>query len=234
MPYRRLPNTDQARLRALRTILTKGSKSTPEKLPFSQKRYLEIQAFLPQFEQAVSQYKTNFDKQASLGKQLSESYKTCKLFVSHYIQVLNFIIIRNELKPEVRLVYGVKASDRSVPEITTKQQLVTLGDMLIKGEEQRCAMGGTRLYNPSIAVVKVKYEQYIEVLNNHKNLQTTTQKYHDRLIEFRAVADEHILNIWNEIEESYCNLPANEKRDSCSEYGLVYLLRTSEKQLVSQ
>ena len=61
MPYRRLPNTDQARLRALRTILTKGSKSTPEKLPFSQKRYLEIQAFLPQFEQAVSQYKTNFE-----------------------------------------------------------------------------------------------------------------------------------------------------------------------------
>lgn len=229
MPYRRLPNTDQARLRALRTILERGNKSVPFNLPFAQKKFLELQSFLPLFEQAVTQYKQSFDRQASCGRVLSESFKVCRLYVSHFIQVLNFCIIRNEIKADVRLLFGLDIKDKAVPEITSEQFLITFGHKIIKGEEQRGAMGGTRIYNPSIAVVKVKYEKFVESYNNHKNLQITTQKYHDKMVEVRSQADQMILSVWNEIEESYLDCDPVEKRTKCSELGIVYLLRTSEK-----
>ncbi len=229
MPYRRLPNTDQARLRALRTLSEKGSKSIPFSLPFAAKKFLEIQAFLPLFDQAVAQYKQSYDRQANCGKILNESFKSCKLYVSHFIQVLNFCIVRNEIKPDVRLLFGLNIEDKSVPDITTEQQLISLGDRVIKGEEKRGAMGGTRIYNPSIAVVKVKYEKFVESYNNHKNLQVTTQKYHDKMVEIRSQADSIILGAWNEIEENYCNLDPEEKRTKCSDLGIVYLLRSTER-----
>lgn len=39
MPYRRLPNTDAARLKALRNALTKGEEIPPFKLAFPQSLY---------------------------------------------------------------------------------------------------------------------------------------------------------------------------------------------------
>lgn len=229
MPYRRLPNTDQARLRALRTLLERGSKSVPFNLPFAQKKFLEIQAFLPLFDQAVNQYKQSYDRQASCGKILAENFKISKLYVSHFIQVLNFCIVRNEIKSDVRLLFGLNVDEKAVPEITTEQQLIILGDKVIKGEEKRGAMGGTRIYNPSIAMVKVKYEKFIESYNNHKNLLVTTQKYHDKMVEIREQADTIILNAWNEIEEYYRELEPDDKRCKCSDLGIVYLLRSTER-----
>lgn len=229
MPYRRLPNTDQARLRALRTLLDKGSKSIPYSLPFAAKKFLEIQAFLPLFDQAVTMYKQSYDRQAACGKVLAENFKSCKLYVSHFIQVLNFCIIRNEIKADVRPLFGMKVEDKAVPEITSEQQLIVLGDKVIKGEETRGSMGGTRIYNPSIAIVKVKYEKFVESYNNHKNLQITTQKFHDKMVDTRIQADAIILSAWNEIEEAYINLDVEEKRQKCSELGIVYLLRSTER-----
>ena len=69
MPYRRLPNTDQSRLRALETARMKGKNTQPNQLPFSQKVYLELQTFLPQFQQAIDQYNFSKAKQAQVGRQ---------------------------------------------------------------------------------------------------------------------------------------------------------------------
>ena len=47
MPYRRLPNTDTARIRAMKTALEKGKELPPHKLAFSSKTIVNLQKFLP-------------------------------------------------------------------------------------------------------------------------------------------------------------------------------------------
>ncbi len=229
MPYRRLPNTDQARLRALKAALEKGKINYPYDLAYPQKFYHDIQSILPQFEQAVSQYNFSKDRQAKYGKLLSDQFRDARLYVSHFIQVLNFCIIRKEFKPEVRENFGLEIEDKAVPELGTEQQLIYWGDKVIKGEEKRMMMGGTRIYNPSIAMVKVKFEKFLEYYHNHKNLQKTTQKMHEKVINMRGMVDQLILKIWNGIEESYNELSADEKRNACSDYGVVYMYRKDEK-----
>ena len=230
MPYRRLPNTDQARLRALKAALQKGVQLSPFDLAFSQKLFLELQSFLPQYEQAISQYNFSKDRQANYGKLLGDQFKATRLYVSHFIQVLNFCIIRGEIKAEVRKLYGFDIDEKSVPELGTEQQLLQVGKCVIEGEEKRGMTGGSRIYNPSIAMVKIKYEKFVEYYNNHKNLLVTTQKMHEKVTDLRAAADRIILKVWNEIEAYFDQLEGDDKRMKCASYGIVYLLRKHEKE----
>lgn len=230
MPYRRLPNTDQARLRALKAALNKGAQMNPFELAYSQKLYLELQGFLPQYEQAINQYNFSKERQAKYGKLLADQFKVSRLYVSHFIQVLNLCIVRGEIKAEVRPSYGLDIDEKAVPDLGTEQNLLQVGEKVIQGEEKRTMMGGTRIYNPSIAMVKVKYEKFREYFNNHKNLLVTTQKMHDRVIELRTRTDEMIVQIWNEIEAKFEALSGDEKREKAAAYGIVYLLRKHEKE----
>ncbi len=232
MPYRRLPNTDQARLRALKAALKKGMLLSPFDLAYSQKLFLELQSFLPQYEQAISQYNFSKERQAKYGKLLGDQFKITRLYVSHFIQVLNFCIIRGEIKSDARKLYGLSEDEKSVPELGTEQQLLCVGKQVIEGEERRGMMGGSRIYNPSIAMVKIKYEKFMEYFNNHKNLLVTTQKMHEKVTELRAVADRIVLGIWNEVEANFDQFDPDDKREKASNYGVVYLLRKHEKEQI--
>ncbi|TCO11060.1 hypothetical protein EV194_101694 [Natronoflexus pectinivorans] len=230
MPYRRLPNTDQARLRALKSAVKKGNSLNPIDLAFSQKLLLELKAFLPHFEQVLNQYQYNRERQANTGKQLGEHYKSARLYVSHFFQVVNLCIARGEIKPEARTYYGLAVDEKSVPEIGTEQQLLQWGKSLIKGEEDRMAAGATRIYNPSLAMVRVKFEKFLEYYNIHKDLLATSHKLLDKVNDYREQADKLITTVWNEVEAKNENLSPDERREICSHYGVVYVYRPSEKE----
>lgn len=229
MPYRRLPNTDQARIRAMKAALIKGSLTSPSSMAFSQKFFLELKAFFPHFEQTINQYNSNRDRQSKVGQQLGDHYRSARLYVSHFFQVVNLCILRGELKADVRAFYGINEDEKAIPEIGTEHQLIFWGEKLLKGEENRMAKGATRIYNPSLAMVRVKYEKFIELYNTHKDLLNTSQKLLEKVNDFRTQADRIILDIWNEVEKNFEALPADMKRTKGSEYGLVYVYRPSEK-----
>lgn len=92
----------------------------------------------------------------------------------------------------------------------------------------RMRKGQTPITNPTIAVVKVRYEQFLDAYNHQKILQQNTQRTLKELNTLRAKADEIILNIWNEVEASYSDLPDDERREKAMEYGLNYVYRKNE------
>ena len=50
MPYRRLPNTDNSRLKALTSAKNKGKNLTPMDLAFKQGTFQRVRSFLPKWE----------------------------------------------------------------------------------------------------------------------------------------------------------------------------------------
>ena len=63
-----------------------------------------------------------------------------------------------------------------------------------------------------------------------KNLQQITSKSLEKLAEMRPVADEIILDLWNQIEKKFENMQPNEVRlNNCRAYGVIYYYRTNEK-----
>lgn len=227
MPYRRLPNTDQARLRALKAACEATEKHSAGELLFGPKIALDVKSFTPIFEQEINRYNDLRTLQANIGKNVSEIGKTARMYLSHYIQVLNMCIMRGEIKKEAREAVGLEECGSSLPDLSNDQALLDWGKAIVAGEERR---SGNRIYNPSIAVVKVKMSQFEEQYNKHRDILQTIQKQHSKLDEIREKANHLILDLWNEIEASLAPIDSEEKRQKCTEYGIVYFYRPHEKQ----
>ncbi len=233
MPYRRLPNTDQARLRAIKKALEMAMKKPVDELAFSQVSLSRVRAFILSFEQAVVQHKTALKNQSAKSKAHNEMLKKARLYISHFIQVLNFAIIRGELNPKVREYYGLSIDDKNVPLLNLESEVVEWGKKVIDGEQDRIRNGGgSPIYSPSVAVVKVRYEEFVEAHHHQKMLQNITHRASEKVGEMREEADELILRIWNEIEEHFINLPEERKRKEAQEYGVIYFFRPKEKKKI--
>lgn len=228
MPYRRLPNTDVARLRALKIAYLKGKELPPFKLAFSQNSFTRVQAFMPQFEHALLLHKNAFSNQVNKSREYTNALKKAKLYISHFIQVMNMAVQRSEMPANVKSYFDLEENDWRVPALNTEQEVIKWGETLIKGEAERIRRGMAPVTNPTIAIVRVRYENFLEAYRFQKTLQKTNNRTLGDLSKMRKDADELITKIWNEVETTFGNLPDELKRERSKEYGLIYVYRKNE------
>ncbi|WP_029904229.1 hypothetical protein [Prevotella sp. 10(H)] len=228
MPYRRLPNTDNARIKALRTAIEKHNSLFGRDVISLDVRKLEH--MLRTFENAQQRYRESLEKQASSNKKFQKLIKNARLYISHFIQVLNFCVIRNEIKKEQKQLYSIDPDNFTVPDLTSNDALLYWGDNIVKGEQARLLQGGTPVYNPTIARVNVAFSQFKDAYFNQKTYQNTTSRQLEILSQQREDIDNVLSTLWNQIEAAFANLPANERLERCKEYGVVYYLRKEEKE----
>lgn len=232
MPYRRLPNTDQARLRALRKAIDQNDRSANvNDLIVSFKVMNEAKVYLNVFEKTLAQYQQALDQQVSANKRYQQIVKNARLYISHFIQVLNLSVVRGEIKHEHKNFYNLDPDTCNVPDLSTENSILSWGTLLIEGEAERMRNGGSPMYNPSIAKVKVHYDIFKEYKTNQKVYQQNTARYLDNVTKMRAAGDAIIQHIWNEVEAKYADLPPYQRLQKCENYGLIYYYRRGEKEL---
>lgn len=231
MPYRRLPNTDQARIRALKAVVAKAEIYSVYDLAVSLKTLTDARNFLMKFEAAQAYYAECFERQAKAGRKHQANVKTARLYISHFIQVLNLAVIRSEVRVSHKEFYGLDTKNNNVPDLSTEMALAEWGRKIVDGEKRRISQGGIPIYNPTIAKVRVHYDIFMESFEKQKNLQALTARSLETLAAMRAEADALILDIWNQVEERFSEIIPNEKRlNLCRDYGLIYYYRNGEKQ----
>ncbi|MDR2860184.1 MAG: hypothetical protein LBV64_07355 [Mediterranea sp.] len=230
MPYRRLPNTDQARIRALKLAIEKGDRSNIYDLAISVKTLSEARNFLLKFEGAQAYYKECYENQSKASHKHRINMRGARLFISHFIQVLNMAMFRLEIKKSNRELYGFSIDDDNVPDLSSETAVVEWGKKIITGEQKRLTGGGSPIYNPTIAKVKVHYDIFLEGYEQQKNLQSITNRSLEELTSMRGKADEIILDIWNQVESKFKDVRPNELRMAkCQEYGIMYYYRKNER-----
>jgi len=228
MPYRRLPNTDAARIRAMKTALDRGKELPPNKMAYSAKLLVKLQKFLPLFEHSIQLQRQAIASQNKKSKDYNEVAKKARIYLTHFVRVMNMAIFRGDLPAETRAYYGLATNESTVPSLNSENELISWGRRIIEGEEYRLRKGGSPITNPTIAVVKVRFENFIEASNYNKILAKKTLDYSERLGDMRREADKIILNIWNEVEATCNSLPEEVRKKECEEYGLVYFYRKNE------
>jgi hypothetical protein len=233
MPYRRLPNTDTARIKAMRIALEKGKELPPYKLAFSSKTVVRLQKFLPNYEHNIQLYHQSLVSQNKKSKDYNEIIRKAKIYLTHFIRVMNMAIFRGDLPLETRAYYGLATDESTVPSLNTEDDLLGWGRRIIEGEEFRIRKGGSPITNPTIAVVKVRFENFIEAWNYHNIFAKNASDHTERNNILRKEADEIILQLWNEVEETHSSLPEEIRKVQCEDYGLVYFYRKNELDKVS-
>lgn len=231
MPYRRLPNTDQARLRALRTAIQKADKQEFAEQVVTLKTTHDAKTYLSVFEKQLIQYQHTLENQVSANKRYQQIVHNARLYISHFIQVLNLAVIRGDIKKDHKLFYQLDPNVHTVPDLTTEAALIQWGKYIIDGENERVRNGGLPIYNPAIAKVQVHYEVFKEYKSTQKIHQSSTNRSWEELVSLREKGDAIILEIWNQVEANFKDERPYSRLMKCQQYGLVYYYRKGEKEL---
>jgi hypothetical protein len=231
MPYRRLPNTDQSRLRALRVVIQQEDNAAFNERIVVFKTILEARNFLTVFEKQLLQYQQTLENQINANKRYQQIIHNARLYISHFIQVFNLAVIRGDIKKEHKLFYQLDPEVHNVPDLSTEQALLHWGKCIIDGENERIRNGGLPIYNPAIAKVKVHYEVYKEYKSTQKIHQNATNRNWEELDNLRKRGDDVILSIWNQVEAKFKDLPPYGRLEKCRQYGLIYYYRKGEPEI---
>ena len=228
MPYRRLPNTDAARIKALKTAIEKAERTDYNELYITTKTLSEAKGVLNQFELLCSRYNRMYEIQVKANKTFQGNVKNARMYISHFVQVLYMSVVRAEIKKSHLDYYKLGDANLIVPDLTSNELILEWGENIIKGENERVSKGGVPIYNPSIAKVKVMYSVFKEGYQNQKLHQKSTLRVMDEVAAYRDKVDKIIFDIWEEVEKNSLEI-ANEKRLELNrEYGIVYYYRKGE------
>lgn len=228
MPYRRLPNTDTARIRALRTAINKCTNTDFNDVVVSMKTLHQAKLAIGKFERMCEIYQQTFETQIRANKTFQKQVKNARMYLSHFIQVLYLSVIRNEIKQYNLTLYGLEESNMLVPDLNTNEMMLDWGHKIITGEEQRIAKGGVPIYNPTIAKVKVMYSVFKDGYNTQQIHQKATNRTQNDVNNYRTKIDAIILELWQQVEAANEKLPTKKKIDKNKEYGIVYYYRKGE------
>jgi len=236
MPYRRLPTTDKARLRALEKAVNKVGEVSIRKIPFSKQSIEGLQSVKNQFENALKHYELNIKQQSDNGKHYKEVMETARMYLAHFIQVLLFASERGEINGGIKFYGNLQSLEGKLPSLNTEQEILEWGKIIVNGEQNRVRQGGSAIYSPSIALVKFKLEEFNDAAMFQQNLKRNTLRSFEKMQTLRKTTNDFIAQFWTEIE-TYLEMETmspEQKRKLAEEFGIVYVLRRKERKLLAK
>jgi len=226
MPYRRLPNTDAARLAALETITYikqsefKDPVLSAELLNKAEAQFIVFRHQQDLYRQAVDRWQDNNLKYRDIIVNLTRNIIE---FVKAYYTALE----TGEIGEESRRYYNI--TDYEIPDLSCEVQILDWAKRLVEGERRRIFEGGIPITNPTISNLSIYYDR-LEDLNFSQNTSKNTIDYtREKLIKERQKTDDLIRNLWNTIEAAFEHLSFEERIEECRKYGVVYYDRPSER-----
>lgn len=231
MPYRRLPKTDQARIRALRAAVESSTQNGVYTNVLSHNTYYRAKDFLERFSREVAVYRRCVGEQSSKkgNKEYDAALKKARMYVSHFIQVLSMSIMRGEIARNKRAYYGLPEEEDTVPNLFSESSVLEWGVKVIEGERRRQGEGGVPIYNPTMGRVSVVFEIFRGMYEKQQTLQQRTNDALRNISDMRFEADEIIFDAWSEIEKTFSAFQGEERLKKCAEYGVIYYDRPDRK-----
>jgi hypothetical protein len=211
MFLKKLPDTDDERIEILRAIIEQEELNGRENAFLTISELHELRNFLLTFEGSDFCFKQSLEDENRAGKSHNELFKNVRLYLSHFIQVLYLAVIRNEVKAENLILYGLDKNNLTVPDLSTEEAILDWGERLIKGETERTYRGGIPIYNPAIAKVKVHFDLFKDSLHSVKIYRKNTIRNQEGIAGRREKADSIIWDTWNRVENKYRTSPFEER-----------------------
>jgi hypothetical protein len=228
MPYRRLPKTDAARLKALKTLLENNDIYTVRNRFIDWKLLNQAQPLYDRLLTANDQQKISRSSQVRFTEKLDRCRSNASMYLNHFLQVLFLSVERGEVKPQKLTLYGLPSGQTTLPNLKTNDGILKWGSRVIAGEKQRIKEGGRPIYNPTIGMVETHYDIFCGMMEKQKEQLQRQQNIIGDIDKLRLDIDETILHVWNQVETHYADLPPEERFNACRKFGVIYYYRRHE------
>lgn len=229
MPYRRLPKTDTARLKALEALADNNEVYAVSGHFIDRKLIAEAQRLYANLSDASAQYKISMRTQVRYSKRIAALQHKAMTYLSHFLQVMFLAVERGEIQESDLTVYGLDANQHTVPYLKTADAVMEWAPKVIKGEKERLKKGGKPVLTPPIGAVSVHFDVFRNMYEAQKQYQTRTQMALADMTKMRPEVDSLILKLWDVIEEHFSDQPLEKRCELCRKFGVVYYYRRNEK-----
>ncbi len=234
MPYRRLPKTDAARLRALKTVLDSNELYTVRNRFVDWQTINRAQPAYDRLLTAAEQYRLTYSAQLRGVGKIDKLQRNATMYVSHFLQVLMMAVERGEIKRPLLKLYGLDEDATTLPNMKSASALIRWGRQAVEGEKARVKQGGRPIYNPTVGMVGTHVDIFNDCYQQQKRLKDNTSRALESLKRIRPEVDEVILELWNQIEAHFKDEPAETRFDMCRKFGVVYYYRKNEVKVVEE
>lgn len=231
MPYRRLPKTDAARLKALKTVLDCNDIYTVRNRVIDWQVLNRCRPAYDKLYTACEQYKVCLAVQKRKTGQLDKLQHNATMFVSHFIQVLFLAMERGEIKAKNKALYGFEQSDSALPNLKSAESVLEWGQKVVDGERQRVRAGGLPIYNPTIGKVATHLDIFRDAYEEQRLRMKQTADALAAVQRLRPEVDAVLLDLWNQIEAHFASYPPEQRFAECRKLGVVYYYRRKEPHL---
>ena len=215
----------------MRKAIDTESSNYGEKQPVPFVYLQQLKTMLNPFETQVKSFQFYYNKRVADNKKMLEATRNARMYISHFIQVLNLAVERGEIKRSKLSLYGLDENSLTVPRLVSDEDIYACGKKIIDGELKRIADGGIAISWPSIQRVRVFYEVFCDCRISKKTSQQSADREHNNVTEMRNVIDDLLLKVWDNIEAFYAEMKPYAKMVACQKCGVVYYYRHGEKHL---
>jgi uncharacterized protein YajQ (UPF0234 family) len=223
MYLKRIPETDDGKIRALQAAVDREEINGDQGIILSPEEVGELSLFITSYEGARFVLKQAVKDSTKSQTEYGELFRNAQMYVSHFIQVLQLTVIRNEIKSEALSDYGFESGkELELPDLSTEDAIIYWGQKIIQGESKRMSRGGYPLYNPAIAKVRVHYELFLDIVHSARIYKQNVIRQQAVLYEMQKKAESMIRDTWSRVEEKYGSLPLQELSEVYQSYKISY------------
>jgi hypothetical protein len=228
MPFRRLPNSDPKRFRALQLCKSKADVTLPAERPISLDTFNRLTLLFGQLNTARTERGNALAAQGSATGATRAAQLLLRRTIAHFLNALNRGISRGTLTASVRNLYHLPMNSSRLPELRTEPEVLLWGPRLVAGETRRVADGGAPILFPTIAEVESAYENFATKQLAQGTLSEVMADKEKAVASLRPEIDELILDLWDEIEFAFRRRTAAARRKRAREWGVFYDKRPGE------
>lgn len=229
MPYRRLPKTDAARLKALQMLIDNNDVYTVEGRFIDRSLLAKAQKIYAELSDASDQYRLSIRTQVRYAKRIVPLQLRAMTYISHFLQVLFLAIERGEIDRKNLAFYQLDSKNMTVPYLKTAEAVMKWAPQIIEGEKKRLKSGGKPILSPPIGAVMTHFDVFKGMYDAQRQYQARSKSALDDIGKLRPETDSVILDLWNQIEQHFADLQDEERYDACRKFGVVYYYRRNEK-----
>ncbi len=222
------PNSDEQRLQALEALKAKADVTAPADLAFSAANLALLLAFLPNFRLQMQERGSALSAQAESTKVLDKAVQVLRKYVSHFIQVFNLGVSREDYPASERAFFQLHVNQDTVPRLVNEQEVAMWAERIVTGDAARVAAGGAPMSNPTAAQVGVKLTNFVAAEGDQTTKKDTYDHEQEDVAALRNEGHALINDIWDEIEFTYRKDAPSSKRRKAREYGVVYVPNKGE------
>ena len=220
--FRRMPNSDTKRSKALDDANTKANATPVAARLISTESYTKLGTLLPQWKTAVGTRGTSKSGESAAVNAQSLALGKTRQLISHFIQNLNNAIERGTFPASVRAFYQLDVGSARVPVLSSRDDVLLWGDRLATGETARVAAGGQPLAFPAIGEVNTAVADLQAKGTSESGTTDELKGDQKAVITLRPQVDALIHDMWDEVEFALRKEPHATMRAKAREWGLVY------------